>query len=52
MIGDAIFDVQMGKAANCLTCAVTWGSHSKETLQAEQPDFIVDETLTILHIIG
>lgn len=52
MIGDAIFDVQMGKAANCHTCAVTWGSHSKETLQAEQPDFIIDETLTILQIVG
>ena len=31
---------------------VTWGSHSKDSLQAEQPDFIVDETFIILQIVG
>lgn len=50
MIGDAIFDIQMGKAANCQTCAVTWGSHSKPILQAEQPDFIVEQALELLKI--
>ena len=50
MIGDAIFDIQMGKAANCRTCAVTWGSHTKATLQMEQPDFIVDQVKGLLHI--
>lgn len=51
MIGDAIFDLQMGKAANVKTCAVTWGSHSVEQLSAENPDFIIDEALQLLAII-
>nr|WP_252894966.1 HAD hydrolase-like protein [Liquorilactobacillus satsumensis] len=25
--GDAIYDLQMGKAANVQTCGVTWGGH-------------------------
>ncbi len=40
MIGDAIFDLQMGKAAGVQTAAVTWGSHSTADLAAEHPDFI------------
>lgn len=43
MIGDAIFDLQMGKAAGVRTCAVTWGSHPKEELLKERPDWCIDE---------
>ena len=50
MIGDAIFDMQMGKAANCQTCAVTWGSHSEAFLQVEQPDFIVHHVEELLQV--
>lgn len=50
MIGDAIFDIQMGKAANCKTCAVTWGSHSKEKLSEEQPDFLIDDIPLLLNL--
>ena len=50
MIGDAIFDIQMGKAAKCHTCAVTWGSHSKENLQLEQPDFVISHVIELLRI--
>lgn len=47
MIGDAIFDIQMGKAAGCRTCAVTWGSHTREALECEAPDVIVDDVLAL-----
>lgn len=43
MVGDAIFDIQMGKAAGCKTVAVNWGSHSKEQLLKEDPSFFADE---------
>lgn len=43
MIGDAIFDLQMAKAAGVQSCGVTWGSHSKEKLQKEHPTFLIDE---------
>lgn len=50
MIGDALFDIQMGKAANCHTCAVTWGSHTKAILQAAQPDFVVNQVIELLDL--
>lgn len=31
MVGDAIFDIQMTKAANVESCTVTWGSPSKKS---------------------
>ncbi|MFD1902229.1 HAD family hydrolase [Enterococcus termitis] len=43
MIGDATFDMQMGKAAKVNTCAVTWGSHTREELAKEQPNCLVDK---------
>lgn len=43
MIGNAIFDLQMAKAAGVQSCGVTWGSHSKEKLQKENPTFFKDE---------
>jgi len=50
MIGDASFDIQMGKAAGCTTCAVSWGAHSEEQLQHEKPDFLVHSPLEIINI--
>ncbi|GEK33015.1 HAD family hydrolase [Kurthia sibirica] len=50
MIGDAIFDIQMGQAANIKTCAVTWGSHSSETLAAENPSVMISKPIELLHI--
>lgn len=50
MVGDAIFDIQMAKAANVQSCAVTWGSHSKTQLEAEAPTFIVDRVKALLAI--
>lgn len=51
MIGDAIFDSQMGKAASVKTCSVTWGSHSEENLRAEKSDFIAHDNQELLKII-
>jgi pyrophosphatase PpaX len=42
-VGDAPFDVQAAKAAGVSAVAVTWGGfHSRERLEREQPDAIVD----------
>lgn len=41
MIGDAIFDLQMGKFAKVKTCAVSWGSHSEDNLRSENPDLLI-----------
>lgn len=49
MVGDAIFDLQMGKAARVKTCGVTWGSHSEKNLRKEEPDFIIQTPQEILN---
>ncbi|WP_245975405.1 HAD family hydrolase [Oceanobacillus chungangensis] len=50
MIGDAIFDIQMGKAAGCRTVAVNWGSHTKEQLLKEEPNFFAHEVSDLYHL--
>ncbi len=50
MIGDASFDLQMGKAAGVKTCAVTWGAHSTDELSAQQPDVMVDHVEELLNV--
>ncbi|MDR2976767.1 MAG: HAD family hydrolase [Streptococcaceae bacterium] len=51
MVGDAIFDLQMGKAAGVKTCAVTWGSHAEEKLRAESPDFVAHDNAELTKIL-
>ncbi|MCW6659925.1 HAD family hydrolase [Aerococcaceae bacterium NML191292] len=51
MIGDATFDIQMGNRAQVQTCAVTWGAHSLDLLQAERPTFIVNYATEWLRLI-
>ncbi|WP_267907755.1 HAD family hydrolase [Viridibacillus soli] len=50
MIGDAIFDLQMAKAAKVSSCGVTWGSHGRDKLLEEQPTFIFDDVQQLLSI--
>lgn len=50
MAGDAIFDIQMTKAANVESCTVTWGSHSKKELEGEKPTYMVDTVQELLTI--
>lgn len=38
MIGDTIYDMQMGKMAGTKTVGITWGGSSAQTLRAENPD--------------
>lgn len=52
MIGDATFDIQMGKAAGCQTVAVNWGSHSKEQLLNEQPTYFAHEVNDLYDILS
>lgn len=40
-VGDAVFDIEAGKAAGLHTAAVLWGSGSHEALIKSGPDYIV-----------
>jgi len=41
MIGDTTHDMEMGKAARMHTCAVTYGMHDREQLEAVGPTYVV-----------
>jgi phosphoglycolate phosphatase-like HAD superfamily hydrolase len=51
LIGDAEIDVQCGKAAGAKTCAITHGYRSRETLQNEAPNFLIDNLSELQSII-
>lgn len=46
VIGDAPYDILMGRNAGTKTCAVTWGNGSREDLLAAKPDAIIDHPLS------
>lgn len=50
MVGDAIFDLQMGKNAGVRTCGVSWGSHKSDELLKENPDFLIESPVDLLNI--
>ena len=43
VVGDADVDIMMGNAAGCKTCAVTYGNGSITSLEAAQPDCMIDD---------
>lgn len=50
MIGDAIFDLQMGKSAGVHTGAVAWGAHDVAALKEEKPDYVFESASDWLNI--
>ena len=46
-IGDTEMDVKEGKNAGCKTVGVLSGAHSKEQLNNQKPDFIVNNIMDI-----
>ncbi len=52
MVGDSEKDIIAGKAAGMITCAVTYGMRSEESLIKQQPDFILSDFPSINTIVG
>lgn len=51
MVGDASYDILMGRAAGCRTCGVTYGNQSADQLRKAGADWLVNDFNKILHII-
>ena len=51
MVGDSPFDWRCARNANCTSVAVTWSVHPMELIQAEKPNFIIDNINQLLEII-
>jgi len=52
MVGDSEKDIIAGKAAGMITCAVTYGMRSEESLIKQQPDFMLSDFPSINTIVG
>jgi phosphoglycolate phosphatase len=50
MVGDTDADILAGQAAGVATCAVTYGSLSREALTAFRPDFMLDTITGLVQI--
>lgn len=48
MIGDARYDLQMGKNAGVKTCGATWGAFNVKSLIAEHPTYLAKKPSDIL----
>lgn len=48
MVGDTELDIQCGKNAGTFTCGVLYGYRTKDLLELEKPDFIVETINQIL----
>lgn len=42
VVGDTVFDLEMGRRAGCRTCGVTYGNQDRAQLQAAAPDALID----------
>lgn len=50
MIGDAVFDLQMGKRAGVNTAAAGWGAYDIHAIKAERPTYLLDQPQQLLNI--
>lgn len=50
VVGDMIFDIQMGKSAHMKTCAVTYGNGTSDQLASA--DYVIDDFKHLLPIVG
>lgn len=51
VVGDTIFDIEMGQRGNVDTCGVTYGNNTREKLEEKEPDYIIDSFNELKDII-
>ncbi|TCN90108.1 HAD-IA family hydrolase [Shewanella fodinae] len=51
MVGDSILDLQMANAAGVAAVGVSYGAHSCEKLQLQNPKAIISEPLALLSVL-
>lgn len=50
VVGDAPFDILMGRNAGAKTCAVTYGNGKPDEMRAAEPDFVIDSFAQVLQL--
>ena len=48
VVGDTTFDIEMGRAAGCFTCGVSYGNHRADQLAGAAPNYLLDDLRKLL----
>lgn len=51
VVGDTIFDIEMGQRANVDTCGVTYGNNTREKLEKQKPNYIINSFRNLAEIV-
>jgi AHBA synthesis associated protein len=51
MVGDAVIDIQSGRAAGTATAAALWGETAPDPLRAQRPDFVLERPADLLALV-
>ncbi|MGB3144283.1 MAG: HAD-IA family hydrolase [Maribacter sp.] len=51
VVGDTIFDIEMGQRAGVDTCGVTYGNNTKEQLVKQGSNYIIDSFKSLSEIV-
>ncbi|MFB7476423.1 HAD-IA family hydrolase [Kitasatospora sp. NPDC056184] len=51
MVGDAVIDIQSGRAAGTATAAALWGETDADQLLGERPDFVLAKPAELLALV-
>ena len=51
VVGDTIFDIEMGQRANVDTCGVTYGNHTREKLEQQRANYIIESFRNLTEIV-
>ena len=52
MVGDASYDILMGRAAGCYTCGVTYGNQTAGQLSEAGADYLIDNFQELLPLLS
>jgi len=50
-VGDEVRDIEAGKKVGIKTIAVSWGYNTKDALDKEHPDHLIDSPLELENIV-
>lgn len=51
VVGDTIYDIQMGQRAGCDTCGVTYGNHTRAQLTAQHATYVIDRFGDLMDVL-
>ena len=51
VVGDTIYDIEMGQRAGCKTCGVSYGNQTAEQLLTQKPDSVIDKMVDLLTLL-